>query len=141
MTRDEILRLLPHRPPMLLIDEVVSIDPGKQLVALRHVKADEPWFAGHFPGDPILPGVLVAESLAQAAALLFLSAHPERAGSAVYLAGMDRLRFRRPVRPGETLRLEITATAARSRVVTFDARATCEGARVAEGSFMAAVPA
>ncbi len=133
--------MLPHRPPMLLVDEVVEIDPGRRIVVLRHVRSDEPWFVGHFPGEPILPGVLIAETLAQAAALLHLAANPERAGETVYLAGFDKLRFRRVVRPGDTLRAEVKATGGKLRVVTFDVAATVDGQRCVEGSLIAAVSA
>jgi 3-hydroxyacyl-[acyl-carrier-protein] dehydratase len=124
---------------MILVDEVLEIDPGRRIVVQRFVRPDEPWFAGHFPGDPVLPGVLVAETLAQAAALLHLAAHPERAGETVYLAGIDGLRFRRVVRPGDTLRAEVVATGRKLRVVTFDVVATVDGQRCADGRLLAAV--
>lgn len=139
MNRAQIEALLPHRPPMLLVDEVLEVEPGRRIVVQRLVRPDEPWFAGHFPGDPVLPGVLVAETLAQAAALLHLAAHPDRAGETVYLAGLDGIRFRRIVRPGDTLRAEVTATGGKLRVVTFDAVATVDGQRCAEGRLVAAV--
>jgi 3-hydroxyacyl-[acyl-carrier-protein] dehydratase len=103
----DIMTILPHRYPFLLIDRVVEIDPGQRVVAIRNVTANEPQFTGHFPGRPIMPGVLLVESLAQAGAVAILSS-PENRGKLVLFAGIDECRFRRIVVPGETLRLEIT---------------------------------
>lgn len=141
MDLDEIKALLPHRPPMLMVDRVVEIEPGVRAVGVKQVRADEPWCAGHFPGDPIMPGVLIAEALAQVAALIHLSAHRDQAGQSVYLVGMDKMRFRRPVRPGDELVLEAIKTGEKRRIATFDATATVRGERVASGSFMATLAA
>jgi 3-hydroxyacyl-[acyl-carrier-protein] dehydratase len=103
----DIMTILPHRYPFLLIDRVVEIDPGQRVVAIRNVTANEPQFTGHFPGRPIMPGVLLVESLAQAGAVAVLS-YPENRGKLVLFAGIDECRFRRIVVPGDTLRLEIT---------------------------------
>jgi 3-hydroxyacyl-[acyl-carrier-protein] dehydratase len=103
----DIMTILPHRYPFLLIDRVVEIDPGQRVVALRNVTANEPQFTGHFPGRPIMPGVLLVESLAQAGAVAVLSSSGNR-GKLVLFAGIDECRFRRIVIPGDTLRLEIT---------------------------------
>ncbi len=103
----DIMTILPHRYPFLLIDRVVEIDPGQRLVAIRNVTANEPQFTGHFPGRPIMPGVLLIESLAQAGAVAVLSTEENR-GKLVLFAGIDECRFRRIVIPGDTLRLEIT---------------------------------
>ena len=103
----DIMTILPHRYPFLLIDRVVEIDPGQRVVALRNVTANEPQFTGHFPGRPIMPGVLLVESLAQAGAVALLSTVENR-GKLVLFAGIDECRFRRIVIPGDTLRLEIT---------------------------------
>lgn len=140
MDRDAIQRLLPHRPPFLLIDEVVALEPGVRAEARYAVIGDEPWFAGHFPGSPILPGVLVTEALAQTAAVVHLSERPEEAGREVYLVGVDRMRFRRPVRPGDVLTLHVEVAEQRRRLWTFTARATVDGARVADGKLLATVP-
>ena len=139
MNRDDIQRLLPHRDPFLMVDRIVEMDPGKRAVGIKDVRADEDWTRGHFPGNPILPGVLVAEALAQVAALIFLGEAPERAGSTFYLVGMDKMRFRRPVRPGDELRLEVELTGSKRRIWMFEGRATVGGERVADGSFMATV--
>jgi 3-hydroxyacyl-[acyl-carrier-protein] dehydratase len=103
----DIMTILPHRYPFLLIDRVVEIDPGQRVVAVRNVTANEPQFTGHFPGRPIMPGVLLVESLAQAGAVAVLS-YPENRGKLVLFAGIDECRFRRIVIPGDTLRLEVT---------------------------------
>jgi 3-hydroxyacyl-[acyl-carrier-protein] dehydratase len=103
----DIMTILPHRYPFLLIDRVVEVEPGQRVVALRNVTANEPQFTGHFPGRPIMPGVLLVESLAQAGAVAVLS-FPENRGKLVLFAGIDDCRFRRIVIPGDTLRLEIT---------------------------------
>jgi len=103
----DIMTILPHRYPFLLIDRVVEIEPGKRVVAMRNVTANEPQFTGHFPGRPIMPGVLLVESLAQAGAVAVLS-FPANRGKLVLFAGIDECRFRRIVVPGDTLRLEIT---------------------------------
>jgi 3-hydroxyacyl-[acyl-carrier-protein] dehydratase len=103
----DIMTILPHRYPFLLIDRVVEIEPGQRVVAIRNVTANEPQFTGHFPGRPIMPGVLLVESLAQAGAVAVLS-FPANRGKLVLFAGIDECRFRRIVVPGDTLRLEIT---------------------------------
>ncbi|MEZ4239546.1 MAG: 3-hydroxyacyl-ACP dehydratase FabZ [Myxococcota bacterium] len=139
MDSDEIRRLLPHREPFLMVDRLIELDPGQRAVGIKEVRAEEDWARGHFPGNPILPGVLITEALAQVAALVFLAAHPDRAGATVYLVGVDKIRFRRPVRPPEDLRLEVTVTGQKRRIWMFDGRATVDGERVAEGSFLATV--
>lgn len=141
MNRDEILALLPHRDPFLMVDAVVEMEPGRRAVGVKHVRADEDWARGHFPGNPVFPGVLVAEGLAQVAALVFLAGNRDRAGAVFYLLGMDKMRFRKVVRPGDELRLEVELTGCKRRIWMFDARATVGGARVADGSFMATVEA
>jgi len=103
----EIMRIIPHRYPFLLIDRVVELEPGKHVVGIKNVTANEPQFTGHFPDRPIMPGVLMVEALAQAGAVAVLSL-PEYAGKLVLFAGIDECRFRRTVLPGDTLRLEVT---------------------------------
>lgn len=138
MNRDEILELLPHRDPFVMVDEVVEIGPTR-IVAIKHVRSDEDWCRGHFPGNPILPGVLITEALAQAAALIYLHAHRDQAGATVYLVGADKLRFRKPVRPDCDLRVEVEVVSERRGMWTFDGTATVDGVRVANGSFLATV--
>ena len=103
----DIMTILPHRYPFLLIDRVIEFEPGERVVALRNVTVNELQFTGHFPGRPIMPGVLLIESLAQTGAVAVLS-HPDNRGKLVLFAGIDECRFRRIVVPGDTLRLEIT---------------------------------
>ena len=103
----DIMAILPHRYPFLLIDRVIEIVPGERVVALRNVTANEPQFTGHFPDRPIMPGVLLVESLAQAGVVAVLS-YPQNRGKLVLFAGIDECRFRRVVVPGDTLRLEVT---------------------------------
>jgi 3-hydroxyacyl-[acyl-carrier-protein] dehydratase len=102
----EIMRIIPHRYPFLLIDRVVELEPGKRVVAIKNVTANEPQVTGHFPDRPIMPGVLMVEALAQAGAVAVLSL-PEYAGKLVLFAGIDECRFRRTVLPGDTLLLKV----------------------------------
>jgi len=110
-----IMGVLPHRPPFLLIDEVVELEEGRRVVAVKDVKVDEPYLAGHFPGNPLMPGVLIVEGMAQAGAVALLSS-PENRGMVPLFAGINRVRFRRRVRPGERLVYEVELDRARSRV-------------------------
>jgi len=104
----EILTLLPHRYPFLLIDKVIDIEMGKSLVALKNVTINESFFAGHFPGQPVMPGVLIIEALAQAGAVLaYKSTNTTPKDGILYFAGVDNARFRRVVEPGDQLRLEV----------------------------------
>ncbi|MEZ4319146.1 MAG: 3-hydroxyacyl-ACP dehydratase FabZ [Myxococcota bacterium] len=139
MKRAEIEALIPHRAPMLMVDEVVEIEPGKRAVARKYVRDDEFWCVGHFPGEPILPGVLMSEALAQTAGIVFASANAERAGGNVYLVGMDKMRFRQMVRPGDVLELEVEVVEERHRMWTFSGTARVGGKRAATGTFMATV--
>ena len=107
MEAADIMRVIPHRYPFLLVDRVVELEPGKRVVAIKSVTANEPQFTGHFPERPIMPGVLIVEALAQAGAVAVLSL-PEYRGKLALFAGIDECRFRRTVLPGDTLRLEVT---------------------------------
>ena len=110
MQIDEILKYLPHRYPFLLIDRVLSIDSGKSLVALKNVTINEPFFTGHFPYHPVMPGVLVVEAMAQAAAILTFRSQNQLPDdkSIYYFVGIDRARFKRPVLPGDQLELHVS---------------------------------
>jgi 3-hydroxyacyl-[acyl-carrier-protein] dehydratase len=132
-----LLARLPHRPPWVLVDEIVQVEPGSSIVCRKTVRGDEDWVPAHFPGQPIMPGVLVVEALAQAAALLYLADHPEATGMPVYLVGMDKWRFRRMVRPGDVIELRARSIPGRRGFWTFEAEATVDGHRVASGSFLA----
>ena len=134
-----ILDLLPHRFPFLMIDRVVEVDPGVRAVALKNVSVNEPHFQGHFPGQPVMPGVLIAEAFAQVAGVLALTANPDFAGKAVYLLGLDKLRFRRPVVPGDQLVITVEKDWERRGIWNFKAKAEVDGKKVAEGDVMATV--
>lgn len=102
----EIMKLLPHRYPMLLVDRILEIDPGKRIVGLKNVSANEQFFQGHFPGAPVMPGVLIVEAMAQCCAVLFLRELPDRDTKLFLFGGIDKARFRKPVVPGDQLILE-----------------------------------
>jgi len=122
LNRDQIMEVLPHRPPFLLIDEVTELQPGVRAVALKYVSADEYYFAGHFPGQPVMPGVLIVESLAQTGAVAVLSM-PEFKGKIAFFVGIKEAKFRKMVHPGDELKLEVEMTRMRSRVGVGTARA------------------
>jgi len=136
---EAVMRLLPHRPPFLLVDRVVALEPGKRIVAWKSVTMNEPFFVGHFPGKPVMPGVLVLEALAQAAALLAVKSMDPVAGAAklTYLMGIDGARFRRPVVPGDRLELVVEITRAKGSVWKERGEARVDGELAAEAEFMA----
>ena len=105
----QIMEIIPHRPPFLLIDRVLEMEEGKRVVALKNITMNEPFFAGHFPQEPVMPGVLIVEALAQAGAVGLLSI-PEYKGKIAYFGAIDKVKFRRKVVPGDTLRLEVEFT-------------------------------
>ena len=107
----EIMGLLPHRYPFLLIDRVVEYEPQKRLVAIKNVTINEPFFQGHFPGYPIMPGVLVVEAMAQAGGIIMTAEMPDREKKLVVFSGIERAKFRRPVIPGDQLRIEVDVLA------------------------------
>lgn len=108
MDINEIQSILPHRYPLLLIDRIIELDPGVRVVAIKNISMSDPVFQGHFPGMPVFPGVFIIEAMAQAGAYLLLRETPDRENKLVYFAGIDETRFRKPVVPGDQLRLEVT---------------------------------
>ena len=124
--------IIPHRFPFLFVDRVIEIEEGKRAVGIKNVSADEWFFRGHFPGRPIMPGVLIVEALAQVGAVAALS-HPDNKGKLGLFAGIDKVRFRRQVTPGDQLRLEVTLERLRGPVGRATAVATVDGAVAAEG--------
>ncbi|WP_148135207.1 3-hydroxyacyl-ACP dehydratase FabZ [Candidatus Formimonas warabiya] len=134
----EIEKILPHRYPFLLVDKILEMEEDKRIVGQKNVTANEPFFQGHFPGYPVMPGVLIVEALAQVGAVLVLQ-KPEFAGKIALFAGIDKLRFRRQVIPGDILRLEVEVLNFRSAVGKAKAVATVEGELVCEGEIMFAI--
>lgn len=133
-----ILSQLPHRYPFLLVDRVVALEKGLRITALKNVTINEPFFMGHFPHRPVMPGVLMLEALAQAAALLTFDmqdASPD-AQTVYYFAGIDNARFKRPVEPGDQLMLEVELDRVRAGIYKFKARATVAGELACEGDLM-----
>lgn len=137
----ELLALLPHRWPFVLIDRVDTLVPGERAAGRKCVSATEPWFAGHFPSRPVFPGVLMTEAFAQLACIVAMAASPDDHGREVYLLGVDKMRFRRPVVPGDVVRIEVEVLAVRRGIWKFRAEATVDGTKVAEGELLATVAA
>jgi 3-hydroxyacyl-[acyl-carrier-protein] dehydratase len=139
MDIDQIMQLLPHRYPFLMIDRVEEVEPGERAVAIKCVSVNEPQFQGHFPQTPIMPGVLITEAFAQTAGIVALSAHDDMAGKTVFLLGLDKVRFRKPVRPGDRLVITAEKQAESRGIWTFKVVATVDGVKVADGGVMATV--
>jgi len=154
LTLDQILELLPHRPPFLLVDEVTDGEPGVRCTALRALRDDDWWFAGHFPGNPVMPGVLIVEALAQTATLAAASAGAEAAAGGEVLpsaeaapggdkvglfAGIDKVRFKRVCKPGDTLKLEAEIVAVHGPVGRAKVKATVDGQLACRGELMFAI--
>ncbi len=138
LTREQIMELIPHRDPFLLLDEVVEVVPGVSCHARREVRESDFWFAGHFPGNPVMPGVLIVEALAQAGAVTALS-HPDNRGKLLLFAGIDKARFKRVVQPGDVLDLKVEVAMARSAVGRGKAVATVGGDLACRGELMFAM--
>ena len=113
----QIQALLPHRYPFLLVDRIIEYEPGKRVVGIKNVTLNEPFFQGHFPGAPVMPGVLIVESMAQTAGVMMLANLPDRDQKLVFFTGIDGAKFRRPVVPGDQLRLELTVLRLRPRYI------------------------
>ena len=135
---DAIRDILPHRYPFLLVDRIVELD-SERIVGIKNVTANEPFFAGHFPDYPVMPGVLITESMAQVAGILVLKEIPDRHQKLVLLASVDGAKFRRPVRPGDQLRLEMTMISKKATICKMSGIATVDGAVVAEATLMCVI--
>lgn len=132
-----IQKILPHRYPFLLVDAVEEIEPKKRIVTIKNVTINEGFFQGHFPGKPIMPGVLIIEGMAQTAGLLLLQQVPDRDKKLLYFVAIDNARFRRPVIPGDQLKLEVNVVAWRGNTFCkFEGRATVNGELAAEATLM-----
>ena len=138
LNAQEIQAIIPHRYPFLLVDRIVELEEGVRAVGIKAVTVNEPFFQGHFPGYPVMPGVLIVEALAQVGAVVLLK-KPENAGKIALFAGIDGFRFRRQVVPGDILRLEVELTRMRGPVGKGSARATVDGEVAAEGEMMFAI--
>jgi 3-hydroxyacyl-[acyl-carrier-protein] dehydratase len=134
-----IQEILPHRYPFLLVDRVIELVPRESVVAIKQVTINEPFFQGHFPGAPIMPGVLQIEALAQVGAILVLRELEDRNSKIPFFSGIENARFRRPVVPGDTLRLEVTALRIGSRVQKMRGVASVEGQVTAEAEILCIV--
>ena len=135
----QIMDFLPHRYPFLLIDRVVDIERAKRIVALKNVTINEPFFNGHFPGYPIMPGVLVVEAMAQAGCILLLSEVADREQKLVVFTGIERAKFRRPITPGDQLRIEVDVLSFRPRAGRMEGKAFEDGKLACEATLTCAV--
>jgi len=133
-----VMERLPHRYPFLLVDRVIKVIPNDKILALKNVTMNEPFFQGHFPGRPVMPGVLIIEAMAQAGGILaYETAAPEKRNRLIYFMGMDKVRFRKMVIPGDQIIFEANILKFRSKVAKMSGTATVDGQLVAEAELMA----
>lgn len=134
----EIMRLLPHRYPFVMVDRILSIEPGKEIIGLKNVTINEPFFQGHFPGRPVMPGVLILEGMAQVGGVLAFYANPESVGQKLlFFAGIDKARFRKPVIPGDQLILKLEMIKQKRTIMMMSGKAYVDDNLVAEAELMA----
>jgi beta-hydroxyacyl-ACP dehydratase FabZ len=134
-----ILNSIPHRYPFMLVDRVLELEPGRRVVAIKNVTFNEPFFQGHFPGAPVMPGVLIIEAMAQAGAVLLLHDMADRNEKLVYFTGIDKARFRRPVGPGDQLRFTLEVLKLRRSTCKMRGVGEVDGKRVAEAEILSAL--
>lgn len=136
----EIMRHIPHRYPFILVDRILELEPNKKVVGLKNVSMNEPFFQGHFPGTPIMPGVLILEAMAQTSGVLAIASMSEKGKSALmYFMGLDQVKFRKMVVPGDQLIMELTVLKQRSKIMKLAGTATVDGQVVAEAQLMATI--
>ena len=138
LNKNEIKQIIPQREPFWMIDEVEEYVPGESAIAYKHVSEDEWYFKGHFPGNPIMPGVLITESLAQTGAIAILSLEANKGRNALF-AGIDKMRFKKQVVPGDVLKLEVKIIKQKGPIGVGEALATCDGKIVAKGELTFAI--
>lgn len=136
---NEIMSYLPHRYPFLLVDRILEFEANKRIVGIKNVTMNEPFFQGHFPGHPIMPGVLLIEAMAQTGGVMALKSDPNAAEKVVYFMSIDKAKFRKPVVPGDQVRFELELIKQRSNITAFKGVATVDGAVVAEAEMMAMI--
>ena len=138
MDVNAIMKILPHRYPFLLVDRIVELEHGKRCVGIKNVSINEPFFPGHFPGHPVMPGVLIVEAMAQVAGIMaYLASDEETRKKVSYFMAIDSAKFRKPVMPGDQLRIEITTTMNRRGIWGVDGKAYVDGKLVTEASLKA----
>lgn len=136
---NQIQKVLPHRYPILMVDAILELEPRKRIVGLKNVSINEPFFVGHFPGAPVMPGVLIVEAMAQTAGVMMLASLPDRETKLVFFTGIDGAKFRRPVVPGDQLRLELTVLKLRPRYIKLRGEAYVDAQLVAEAEISSAL--
>jgi beta-hydroxyacyl-ACP dehydratase FabZ len=136
---EDIMQVLPHRYPFLLVDRILEIEEGKRIVGLKNVTINEPFFQGHFPGHPIMPGVLIIESMAQVGGMLLMRTIADPSSKVVYFLSLDNVKFRRPVKPGDQLRIEMEVLQIRGMMCKMRGVATVDGQVVTEADMAAMV--
>ena len=136
---NKIMNLLPHRYPFLMIDRILEMEPQKRIVGMKNVTINEPFFQGHFPGHPIMPGVLLVEAMAQVGGVLAMLSDPEPEKKVLYFMSIEKAKFRKPVVPGDQVRFELEVIKQRGTIKSFKAEAKVDGVLVAEAEMMAMI--
>jgi beta-hydroxyacyl-ACP dehydratase FabZ len=134
---NEIKKIIPHRYPFLLVDKIIECDDDSRIVGIKSVTINEPFFQGHFPEFPVMPGVLIVEAMAQVACILAMRVLKKEGSSSVFFTGIDGVKFRKPVVPGDVLRLELTKTKQRGELFRFDGKVLVDEKVVTQGSIQA----